>query len=502
MNFTAAKQEAIIHLGKSGQVVFTLEALKFIKEEEFPQVTVTNYPVEPHIKRAPIQLKTVKSGWQVTCLDQPGYRHWRMVFSPKALIFPTREGEYISNPLKFPPYSTYSLSYPGTASTKCVIIFFPDNTGLLVGAKPSLNWAKISLTLGENGSFCLKFLQNQEDLFLIPFADDWEKAVKSFRKVAFGQEKVAKKPQILTEPRFSLQMGIRDFFGRSYINSFTELEPIINLYRDRLGPRNIVHLFATNAAGFDQLFPDFAIDSRLGGEKGLAKLVSQLHKQNLYVSHHFNPRIADFRWLEKNPQFKEAVIINPQGAYNSPWVEFYKGAVYFVLDPNHPLVQEYSLKTIKYFQKMGFDYVEIDQIAYQRNLYTRAGGFGSGYQRLIDQTAKMGMKFWIEGVSDIFDLPADCFCQVLQRDRPEMWETEENRRGYVYGTAFTRFFRCLQPFTPISFQLVTEKCKVDLIAKRMKTAQNLKANVYDLELGFVDKTYIARLNKVLQAVKK
>ena len=501
MPFELKRLQTTIKLEYEGETLLSLEVLKFIKPEELPEITVTNYPIEPHVKRAPVRITPIKPGWQITCLGQAGYRHWRMLFTPTALIFPTREGEYISNPHKLPPYQTYFLSYPGTASTKCVIVFFADNTGVLIGACPSLNWAKISLTRGANGTFRLKFLQQESDLFLIPFKDGWEQAVSHFRTLIYGKSDQQKRHKILSQPRYFLQMGVRDFFGKTALKSFMDLVPLIKQYRQYLGKDNIVHLFATNAAGFDQMFPDFTIDPELGGEKELAQLVSKTHKLGLYVSHHFNPRIADFRWLELHPEFKEAVVKNPQVAYNAPWLEFYKGIIYFVLDPNHPLVQDYNLKAISYFQNMGFDYVEIDQIAYQRNLYTQQGGFGPGYQNLIDQTAKMGMKFWVEGVSDVFDLPEDCYYQVLHRDRPETWETGENRRGYPYGTAFTQFFRTLRPHAPISFQLVTEKGKVGLIAKRLKTAKNLNVTIYDLEMGFVDATYPKRLAKALQVLK-
>lgn len=501
MAFTLTPKKSTVELTSQGTICLTLEALKFIKDEELPEISVTNYPVEPQVKRTPVRLTKIAHGWQANCLGQPGYRHWRMVFNPKALIFPTREGEYISNPEKLPLYHTYFLSYPGTASTKCVIIFFAGDTGVLIGGRPSLNWAKISLTRGANGTFRLKFLQKESDLFLIPFTKSWEEAVSHFRKIIYRNKDKPKQHQILSQPRYFLQMGVRDFFGKTDLKSFLDLLPLIKQYREALGLENIVHLFATNASGFDQMFPDFSIDPRLGGEKGLAKLVDKIHGLDLYVSHHFNPRIADYRWLQQNPQFKDAVVVNPHGAYNTPWVEFYKGSVYFVLDPNHPLVQQYSRDTIRSFQNMGFDYVEIDQIAYQRNLYTPDGGFGLGYQKLIEQTTKLGMKFWVEGVSDVFDLPADCYYQILHRDRSQMWETEENRRGYPCGTAFTRFFRTLRPHAPISFQLVTEKGKVGLIAKRMRTAKSLNVNVYDLEMGFVDTTYPKRLVKTLQVVK-
>ncbi len=243
------------------------------------------------------------------------------------------------------------------------------------------------------------------------------------------------------------------------------------------------------------MFPDFSIDPKLGGKRALSYLVDKIHHLGLYTSHHFNPRIADIHWLEKHPKFKEAIVNHPSG---TPWIEFYKNNIYFVMNPSHQGWQEYCIKTIGYFKEIGFDYIELDQIAYQRNLFTPDEGFGNGYQELINLTAKEGIKYWVEGVSDIYQLHSDCFFQVLPRDKVEFWETDENRRGYPYGTAFTSFYRRLMPHVPVSFQIVTEKCKVNLIPKRFRIAKKIKAKVYDLEMGFVDKTYHERLKRTLK----
>ena len=89
----------------------------------------------------------------------------------------------------------------------------------------------------------------------------------------------------------------------------------------------------------------------------------------------------------------------------------------------------------------------------------------------------------------------------MPRDRFQLWENGENRRGYVYGTAFTKFYRTLVPEANISFQLVTEKAKVKLLPKRLKIMKDLNVQVYDLELGFVDEKYQDKFKKVMTALK-
>lgn len=499
MEFNVLEDKSKISLQYKQHQLLSLFASKKIETEDLPLATLDNITSEQTSIRSMISPKQLKSGWKITCKDKNGWRNWWLNFSPHAIIFPTREGEFISNPKKLKKFHSYSLSYPGTASTKCVIVFTENNKGFLIGAEASLNWAKLSLIRMDQEQFTLKILMQEPDIYIYPFEGLWEKALDRFRVLALPHSNLQLPHKILKKPRFFLQMGIRDYFARVNIKRFSDLLPFAKSYRNQLGEGNIVHLFGTNAAGFDRMFPDFTIDPSLGGRDELKRLIDNIHSLNLLTSHHFNPRIADIHWLDNHPQYKDAIAANPSG---NPWIEFYKNNIYLVMNPNNPKWQEYCLKIIKYFKNIGFDYVEIDQIAYQRNLYTEEGGFAKGYQKMIDETAKMGMKFWIEGVSDVFRLPPDCYSQVLPRDRVQFWETDENRRGYPYGTAFTRFYRHLMPFTPISFQLVTERCKVSLIPKRFSLAKKVKANIYDLELGFVDETYEARLAKTLKKLKE
>ena len=444
-----------------------------------------------------MQIEALGTGWKISAVKNGSWQNWHMKFSPSALIFPTREGEFITSPKKIPIYQSYHLSYPGTASTKCIVVFLKNDLGFVLGAEPSLDYAKLSLTHLSEDIFIYNLLQNMNSLYLIPFHRDWEAAVKEFANI-FELHKLKVNNKLLNKPRFLLQMGVRDFYGNAYIKDFGDLFPMISEFATSLGEGNIVHLFGTNELGFDCMFPDFTIDGSLGGESSFAELIKKIHKLGLYVSHHFNPRICDARWLHMNPKYKDCIVLTDQGF---PWVEFYKNNVYFVVNSNKEKWQEFCLGVIKKFRDLGVDYVEIDQIAYQRNLYTEEGGLGHGYQELIDATKQLGVKFWVEGVSDIYKLADDCYYQVLPRDRFQLWENGENRRGYVYGTAFTKFYRTLVPEANISFQLVTEKAKVKLLPKRLKIMKDLNVQVYDLELGFVDEKYQDKFKKVMTALK-
>lgn len=499
MNVKALNEKSQVSLTLQEKELLYLTASKTIESQKMHLLSLDSLTPESAAMRGKIVLKPLKAGWKVSAPREAGWRNWWITCRPLAIIFPTREGEYISNPTKLGNYQTYSLSYPGTASSKCVILFFASNSGVLVGSKPSLDWAKLSLTRNGTRRFTIKLLQKNQHLYLIPFSDRWETAVDEFKSLFTKNGKASNSHRILDKPRFFLQMGARDFFGRSHIKKFSDLLPFIKLFRSTVGEGHFVHLFGTNAAGFDCNFPDFRIDPKLGGKLALSRLVNQIHQMGLITSHHFNPRIADIHWLDRHPGYQEAIVLAPNG---NPWIEFYKHRLYAVMNPNNQKWLSLCLKTIRYLKSIGFDYIELDQVAYQRNLFTPEGGFGPGYQKLIDRTKKESVKFWLEGVSDVFAIPADCFFQVLSRDRVEFWETNENRRGYPYGTAFTRFYRRLMPSAPISFQLVTEKCKVNLIRKRLAIARKLNAQILDLEMGFVDKTYAARLDKTLKKISK
>lgn len=495
MNFQLNKKNGTVKIFNNDIELLAVNVSRKIAEQEIHEKSIAQNLNWSDSNRDLLKVIKIKNGWRLTLNNGSGYREWLAKFELNPIIFPTREGEYISNPKKIHNYSSYSLSYPGTASTKVIVVFFSDNSGILFGSSPSLDYAYITLNRFED-KFLLRIFQNSNKLEVYPFEEDWRIAADRFRENNLDKSIIQNKSNsFFRMKRLFLQMGVRDFYGKTTLKSFDDLIPLIDRFYDKVGKGHIIHLFGTNQAGFDKMFPDFSIDKSLGGKSKLKKVVNHIHEIGLYASHHFNPRIADYNWLEQNPKFNKCVVNHPSG---NPWVEFYKNNVYFTMNPNDDLWLDFCTKQIKYLKSMGFDYLELDQIAYQRNLYTKEKGLGPGYQKLINRTKKEGVKFWLEGVSDIYRLPKDCYFQILPRGRSQLWETDENRCGYPYGTAYTTFFRRLLPDIPASYQIVTEKAKVNLIGKRMKLAEKLNIQVYDLELGFIDKTYEQRLRKTLK----
>jgi hypothetical protein len=378
-----------------------------------------------------------------------------------------------------------------------MVVFTGSQEGFVVGSEPSLNWAELKVRPIGDEKFIINFFQRERDLYLLPFHGRWQTAVKRFRRLVLPTDQIESHHEFFKRPRFMLQMGMRDFHGRAY-KKFSDLIPMVKKFRRKLGKGHIVHLFGTNKDGFDNMLPDFTVDRRLGGRRGLAKLVDEIHSLGLLASHHFNPRIASEEWMDNNPQFEAARLLNPDG---NPWIEFYKDHEYYVMNPSHEAWLSYCIEKIRYFKNIGFDYVQLDQIAYQRNLANSENDIGKGFQRMIDLTDKEGVLLWVEGVSDIYKLPPGAFFQILPRDRFQMWwGTQENRRGYPFGTSHPQFYRHLMPKAPISFQFVTEKFALSEIPRRLTLARKLGAVVLDLELGFVDHGFQTRLDSTIKQI--
>ncbi len=464
-------------------------------------------------------------GWKVTNLNSDGWRRWDIICEPSEVIFPTREGERITQDLFFPEDESadnfnnlYTLSYPGTASSKCAVVFTDKQKGFVVGAEPSLKWAELAIRPFSRirdkkrkiKKVAISFFKRDASIFIIPFngSDNRDLTLdqESTRLNVMGRWQSALRgiPRIArvldpNYPRFMLQMGIRDMNRQVSIDHFLDdrLKTSIEKFRTRLGPGNIVHLFGTNNAGFDNGFPDFSIDPTLGGingrkKGGLKKLVKFIQDMGLMVSHHFNPRIAAVEWLSKkeNRKYRRAILRDPNGI---PWIEKYKGKSYNVMNPSDDDWIKYCVNWVRYFEDIGFNYIEMDQISYQRNLANPEDDVGTGFQNMINEADKGPGHLWTEGVSDIYKLPPGAWFQMLPRTRYEKWlNRNENRRGYL-GQSYPEFYRHLMPDSPISYQVVMDSPdideKIDNIPNRLKRARKLRAVVLDLELGFFNEEY-------------
>ena len=171
------------------------------------------------------------------------------------------------------------------------------------------------------------------------------------------------------------------------------------------------------------------------------------------------------------------------------------------MNPNHQKWFDRCFETIFYLHELGLDYIELDQFTYQRNFFDDGEPLAMGYKRMIDVCIENDIRFWLEGVSDIFRLDSGNFYQILIRDRAQLWDDQENRRGYPYGQTHAPFFMSLYPDSEVSYQIFTEQKPFDLIPERFAAANQIGASVYDMELGFYDEHYMNNLKRIVQILQ-
>ncbi len=412
-------------------------------------------------------------------------------FIPTKIIFPVREGEYIDDLSKFEIGDCYSLTYPGTASMKNVVVY-QDDLNLFIGGMPAYEYTRIELTRLNEIYFRLSFISHDHAYQIIPFKNSWREAADIYKNIHQTDGLMMEK----SKPKFFLQIGVKNAHGDVHIRHFNELIPVVNRFHELFGTDNIVHLYGTNWAGFDRMFPDYGMDPALGGDEAIKNLLAHIHDLGLQSSHHYNPRIADVNWMEKNPSYRNA-IVQQNGEYV---LEPYASAPHYVMNPNEPHWFKRCFETVEYLSSLGFDFLEIDQITYQRNFYIKGSSLIRGYKNMADRFISMGQKFWLEGVSDVFKLAPGNFYQILIRDRAQRWENGENRRGYPFGRSYAEFFMYIYPHAEVSHQVFTENKKFNKVIERYGMAKKIKATVYDLELGFYEPGYKENLEKVAELI--
>lgn len=410
------------------------------------------------------------------------------------LVFPLREGEFIKDITHLKEGEEYSLSYPGTASTKSMVIFSPDGGGIFIGGYPTFEWAKIKIKRLKNKTIKIIYNSPEHHLYFLEFNINWRLAADQYKQI-LG---IAEYKAIKRKPKYFLQIGVKDSYGKCGIKHFTDLKVPIDYFHKHLGPGHIIHFYGTNKDGFDRMAPDYTVDPALGGVKALTELIKYCQDLGHLTSHHYNPRYADHEWINTHPEYREAIVRKKDHSYVH---EHYKGKDHFYMNPNIEIWYQRSMKTVNYLHKLGLDYIQLDQFTYQRNFYNPHKPLQLGYKRMIGDFEKRGIKHWLEGVSDVHKLKEGNFYQILTRDIPQVWEDNESRRGYPYGVFYPAFFMYLYPDAEVSFQLVTEKNHFKNFERRLRIARRINAAVYDLQMTFYDDNhYMDILKKLIDKI--
>lgn len=439
-------------------------------------------------------IKNILGGFQV--FQKNDFLHSiSFQISLKKIIWPAREGELIEDVTRLPTQFDYSLSYPGTASTKSMVLFTSDKEGIFIGGKPSEEYCKIRIQRVSPRKFKLSYESKEHDLLFIPFDNNWKDVVEKYRK--FYRIKTLHLPK--KKSRFLLQIGVIGPDREPYINDFNELRKPVDYFLSELGNNHVIHFYATNREGYDRMYPSFEMAPSLGGEKSMRKLISYIKSKGFLTSHHFNPRIADYNWVKANSKYKEAVI-SGNGWRNVPEIELYKGHPFYVMNPNHPLWIEKCIETIKKLHALGFDYIQLDQFSYQRIFYSKEKPYTIGYKELIREVERAKINYWLEGVNDQYHPKGINFSQILVRDKPVLWEDFELRRGYPFGKSYPKFYTTIYPNENYAYQVMTEDCSVKSFKSKLKIAKKINAMIYDLQMDYYNKEYMNLLKDVVKKI--
>lgn len=438
------------------------------------------------------EIEGIQNGYHVRKIT-PELSTFKFTAEVTSLIWPSREGEMIENIGNLPTHFSYSLSYPGTASTKSIVLFARPDMGIFIGGKPTDNYCKLRIKrIGEN-KVEISFESTEHDFVTIPFKANWKDAVvqyKEFYGIIDGEN-------IETKPKLLLQIGAIAPECTPKFKDFNDLRIVVDKFHDAFGEGNIVHLFGTDSAGFDRMFPRFNMSADVGGEEKVREFLEYVHDKNLLTSHHFIPRIADYDWVMQNPEFKECVITGVNHE-NVGVVELYKGHPFYVMNINHPRWFDKCLETIERIHGLGFDYVQLDQFSYQRTFFDKSAPLANGYKRLIEAVEKKGINYWLEGVNDIYHPKGMNFGQILVRNTPNLWDDFEQRRGYPFGRSYPEFYTSIYPNDNYSYQIVTENKSLENTIENLNVAKSIKAKVYDLQMDYYGESYMELLTKTIE----
>ncbi|MBN2048124.1 MAG: LacI family DNA-binding transcriptional regulator [Anaerolineaceae bacterium] len=406
------------------------------------------------------------------------------------VIFPNREGEWIESVETLPGNFEYFLTYPGTASTKSMALYISENEGIFIGAKPTTAFARISIRKTAENRFSISYLSSEHNLLFLPFDDHWKEALPTYRE----HYQLQQDDPIPSDPFYMLQLGINRPGGECEINHFKDLLAPYELFRKIMGSGHIAHFFGANQSGFHRMYPDLIIDPRLGGENALSAMLTELKAMGFKTSHHFNPRLADYDWVNNNRIYRPAIVRDED---QHLVIEDITGHPYYVMNPNHQMWQNLCFQTIKRLQSLGFDYIQLDQFTQYHNFNTANQPMHNGFQNLVARLEDNNINYWLEGLSDLYHPKGIDFSQIFVKKKPSFWTDGEPRSAYFYGVSYPDFFMSLYPQYHCSYRIVGEDQEAASIQRNLKIARQIGARIYDLQMDFYSKDYQRRLRDVI-----
>ena len=177
---------------------------------------------------------------------------------------------------------------------------------------------------------------------------------------------------------------------------------LINIFGTPV-PGDIIHVFGY-ADGHDRGYPDYSPSEKLGGAPALKSAIVELGKLGFETSLYLNARLAELSRIPDYPGLDESILTDEEGQ----WViEEYRGRDFAVMDPLSPQWIGHLLNEAGRLKNLGAAWVQLDQVAGRAAPVDPGINWGMGYRKLIEGIRKLGMKVWIQGVSDYY--PVDAF---------------------------------------------------------------------------------------------
>ncbi len=403
----------------------------------------------------------------------PGYGSFSIVLnrdSCKYVVWPNREGEIFEVSGAIESLKRYGfvkrgvyINYPATAFSKNLILM-DDKGGVIVGSLPDkmgrVTEFRLRLTSYpmNKGTDRLEVVisaplasRNSVDSergsswLILPYRGGWESCREKIEEMYGNLYRTYSGRVSSTETddvvyRYMLQVGLIDQRGKTNVDpgeGFEILKKIARVMKENLGEHNILHVFGYGK-GHDVAYPDYSPASILGGREALVRAIEGIHEYGQVVSLYMNGRIADGGLVEVDKKLYSSVLRDSNG---NPVTEIYSGRKFYVMNPSSGYWIDRLVKEASALKDMGADIVQLDQLGGRKSPLPPGSEWGKGYLSLIDRIHELGLKVWIQGLSDIYG--ADWF-EATYRE-VSILDDGTLRGGMPFGRAFLKFFRMVVP---------------------------------------------------------
>ena len=383
------------------------------------------------------------------------------------IIWPNREGERFSlmsahKKLKAlnRQNSGISLCWPATASVQAMGVIDGDTLYTFYTDPDARGRTRfLELRAEEPGlvSFNFKGTSVSWKLLLIPISDI---------KKSYGKRKNPASEASL------YQLGLIGPAGECEDpenRGFAILEDAAHVLINKFGPPlpgDIIHVFGY-AAGHDIGYPDYTPSSKLGGKPAFKSAIEEIRKLGFEVSLYMNARLAERALLSSYPNLESSILTDIKG---QQVIEAYRGRDFAVMNPSSTNWINHILSEVNRLKNLGITWIQLDQIAGRAAPVSPGDIWGKGYRKLIEEIRSMGLKVWIQGVSDYY--PADAFEATWRA--VDVLDDGTLRGGFPMGVPDTKLMESLGFNSPLivpekkrkslensSFIMIHDRCAVD-----------------------------------------